>query len=228
MVQSIQHTCCAFIELAALWYHPIEEILNRITEKDIDENFFDTDKAKIIIAPHQGSWEMLNLWLASVDTSYSLYKPARSKKLDHYIYTKRTRNNAVLVPANTTGLRKLLTGLKNKASCMILPDQRPTKHSAQIDALFFNLPAPTSLLIKRITSKVDCNIFIASITRNLHNSTYKLTLQALEKELFLQSDQQAADYLNKSIEQLIKLDIEQYQWSYRRFPISQYKKKFKP
>ncbi len=222
--ESIHQTSCAFFELAVLWYQPIEKVLNLIKTKNIDNSFYDNDKSKIIIAPHQGSWELLNLWLANEGTTYSLYKPAKSSSMDHYILSKRTRNNAVLIPANTTGLRKLLIGLKNKASCMILPDQRPAKNTAQINAMFFNKPAQTSLLIKRIAQKIDSNIYIATVTRNLTTSDFELTVKALSRSEFLTEDLDSANYLNKSIENLIQNNYAQYQWAYRRFSKNLYKK----
>lgn len=215
---SLHHSSCTFIELAALWQQPVDKILNTIKTKQIDDIFFDRGKSKIIIAPHFGSWELLNLWLANEGPLFSLYKPARSASADQYMLKNRTRNNAVLVPANTTGLRQLLVGLKNNASCMILPDQRPAENTAQVKATFYNQPAATSLLIKRLASKVDCNIFIASVTRNLTSAEYHLIIRSLSRSEFLTDDLNSADYLNKSIEDLISQNICQYQWAYRRFP----------
>ena len=214
---SLHHTSCAFFELAAIWNHPINDVLNLITTHKINDSFFTPDKAKIIIAPHHGSWELLNLWLANEGPLYSLYKPARSKKVDQYVFKKRSRNKAILVPSNTSGLRKLLQGLKNNASCMILPDQRPAIGTAQINSSFFNNQVPTSLLIKRLASKVDCNIFIASITRNLKTGEYQLIVDSLKTTEFLSCDLKSATYLNKSIETFIVNTERQYQWAYRRF-----------
>ena len=222
--ESLHHTCCAFIELASLWNIPVDTVLSKIKNKNIDNHFFNTERVKIVIAPHHGSWEMLNLWLASNGASYSLYKPARSNGLDQYVLQKRSRNNAILVPANTSGLRQLLQGLKNtKASCMILPDQRPATKTAQIDAPFYNFPAPTSLLIKRLSSKLDCDIYIASATRNLDTADYQLSIKILKRSEFVKDDLQSATYLNESIQKIIKEHTSQYQWAYRRFNKEVYK-----
>jgi len=222
--ESLHHTCCAFIELASLWNLPIDTVLTEIKIKNIDKHFFNSDKVNIVIAPHHGSWEMLNLWLASSGISYSLYKPARSNGVDQYVLQKRSRNNAILVPANTSGLRQLLQGLKKtKASCMILPDQRPATRTAQVDAPFYNFPAPTSLLIKRLSSKLDCDIYIASATRDLDTASYQLSIKLLEHSEFLKDDLQSATYLNESIQNIIKEQKSQYQWAYRRFNKEVYK-----
>lgn len=188
-----------------------------VTTQDIDEQFHQDSHAKIIIAPHHGSWELLNLWLANHGPLYSLYKPARSAALDQFIINKRSRNNAHLVPVNTSGLRNLMKGLKNGASCMILPDQRPGKKTSRIEAPFFHKAAPTTLLIKSLARKIDCEVFIAAMTRDLETGTYQLTVRLLDRDKFLQEDLSSASYLNSSIEKFIQSSLAQYQWPYRRF-----------
>ncbi len=173
--------------------------------------------ARIIVAPHHGSWELLNLWLAENGSLYSLYKPAKSAQVDQFIFNNRSRNNAILVPANTIGLRKLLKGLNSQSSCMILPDQRPASNTAQISASFFGFPATTSLLIKKLAERTEADIFIAAITRNLDNADYHLKIKALRRDDIVADDLHSANYLNSSIEQFIQAEIHQYQWSYRRF-----------
>lgn len=219
---SLVHTCCALLELAALWHKPIDAVLARITHRDIDPQFVDSQKAKIIIAPHHGSWELLNLWLAQQGPLYALYKPARKASLDQYIHARRTRNGATLVPANTAGLRTLLQGLKKHATCMILPDQKPAANMAQTPSLFYGHAADTGLLVKKLASKLDCEIYLAAVTRNLDQANYQLSIQALDREAIVADDETSARYLNQAIESLISQQVCQYQWPYRRFTESVY------
>lgn len=215
--ETLHHTSCAFFELAFLWYRPIDQVLNLIKSEKIDKSFIHNKRAKIIIAPHHGSWESLNFWLANKVPIFALYKPSKSGRLDQFIIDSRSRTGVQLVPINTAGLRSLLKALKNHASCIILPDQRPGKNTAQIEAPFFGHPAATSLLIKKLASKVDCDIYIAAITRNLKSAQYAATVKSLETKQFIGSDLSSARYLNQSIEQFIQNDLSQYQWPYRRF-----------
>ena len=85
------------------------------------------------------------------------------------------------------------------------------------EAPFFNQLAPTSLLIKNLARKVDCDIYIAATTRHLATGHYHLDIQRLDREKFLQDDRASATYLNSSIEEFILPAVEQYQWPYRRF-----------
>ncbi len=220
--QSLWHTNCNFFELAAIWHHPIERVLGYVKSESIDSLFSTSQKPKIIIAPHFGSWEMLNLWLASQTQLYSLYKPARSQSLNEYVLQKRSRNGAFLAPSTTAGLRHLLKGLKQKGTVMILPDQRPAKNTAQIEANFFGYPAATSLLVKKLLNKIDSDIFIAAMQRNFELNEYTLMLKSIDANQLKAPDLISANYLNAKIEEMIGRDISQYQWSYRRFPIRYY------
>ena len=212
----------SFFELAAIWHHSLDKTLGYVKFESVDQHFYQSNKPKIVIAPHHGSWEMLNLWLSGKSPLYSLYKPARSSATNEYVLQKRSRNGAFLAPSTTAGLRHLLKGLKKKATVMILPDQRPARNTAQIESTFMGYPASTSLLIKKLLDKVDCDVFIASMQRDLAKPGYHLVLEALDTQQLKKDNLESANYMNAAIEKLIKRDIAQYQWSYRRFPIRYY------
>jgi KDO2-lipid IV(A) lauroyltransferase len=152
--ESIVHTCCAFLELAAAWYHPIATSLAKVEIAHLDEGFHDSGRSKIVVVPHQGSWEMMSYWLGQQGPTYALYKPARRKPMDNFIFRQRSRNGVRMVPTSTSGLRHLLAGLKKNATCMVLPDQRPAEKTGWVDSSFFKQQAKTSLLIKNLAQRV--------------------------------------------------------------------------
>lgn len=105
---------------------------------------------------------------------------------------------------------------------MLLPDQTPKRRMAWARADFYGYPARTSLLVKGVLEKVDCQLFIGAALRELDTGTYRIRLEALDSTAFLQQDELSARALNQSIERFIEADVEQYQWSYRRFSKQQY------
>lgn len=217
VAQSVVHTCCAFTELAALWHHPLGDILARVDIDYLDPAFSSAAGARIVIAPHHGSWEMLNLWLAQQGDYHAVYKPARSQPLDHYIRHSRERNGATLDPTNTAGMRNLVRALGSGATCMLLPDQRPPRKSAHVTSSFFGQPARTSLLVKKLAARSGADLFIAVMTRDLESARYRLRLESIDPKPLLASDDASAAYLNRCIEGIVSHDLGQYQWSYRRF-----------
>jgi KDO2-lipid IV(A) lauroyltransferase len=220
---TIKHTCYSALELAAVWCWPAEKILARITSENICDSFNQSEKGRIVIAPHLGSWELLNLWLAGQGDLVSLYKPQPNAGVDQFVLNARSRNGAQLIPIDASGLRQLSKGLKQGKTAMILPDQRPKKGKARVMANFFGHGAPTTPLIHNLCRRIDCDIFLACIFRNRAHASFELTLVELDHDKIAADQQSGLDYLNGEIETLIRQQPEQYQWGYSRFKPSTYR-----
>ena len=219
---SICHTCFSLIELASVWCWPVNKILAKIQREDVCEQFSRTIKGRLVVAPHLGSWELLNIWLAANRRLFSLYKPQRNAKVDNFILASRTHNGAQLVPTDASGLRKLIKGLKRGATVMILPDQKPRSNAAQIDSQFFGHAASTSPLIQNICKKIDCDVFIGAMYRNENSSTFSLCIESLDHYKLAAPEAESAQYLNDQIEIMVRKHLDQYQWSYERFTSAEY------
>ncbi|MCH8106104.1 MAG: hypothetical protein IIC58_11460 [Proteobacteria bacterium] len=219
---AILHTCYSLIELAAVWCWTPEKILARVEMENVCDLFTSSNRGKIIIAPHLGSWELLNIWLASRTRLLSLYKPQRNSSTDRFILQSRSRNGAQLVPTNTSGLRQIIKGIKQGSSILILPDQKPHAGRAQIDSRFFGHVAPTTPLVRNICRKLDCDVFIAVMYRRQPCGSFGLSIEPLDHHKLAAGEDESAQYLNDQIESLVNLHLEQYQWAYKRFANSEY------
>ncbi len=221
---TLRHTCRAVFELAAVWCWPAERLLANCEEVEVAKSFRNSDRGKIVIAPHLGSWETLNIWLAAQGPLISLYK-ARKKQpaLNRFMIEARSRNGASLVSTKTGGLRTLLQGLKQGKTLMLLPDQRPSRKMTKAVSRFFNFDAPTSTLVQALASRQDCDLFIAAATRKQQGTGYEIRLQALDSTQISGDLQHSVDYMNRKIESWVRECPEQYQWAYRRFHAKTYK-----
>ena len=215
--QALFHTAAAFTETAFIWHRPIGQVLALADESGVCQQFVDDSGPRIVVAPHHGNWEYLNLWLADRLPLLSLYKPARKPGLDRYIRDSRTRNGARLLPTSTSGLRGLIRGLRQGESCMILPDQKPGRGRGQVEAPFFGLMVDTSTLVQQLAARTDCSIYMAAALRDEDHGRFRVIVRPLSRERLIQQEPDAAIYLNRSIEELVRECPEQYQWAYRRF-----------
>lgn len=215
--QAMRHAIYTFTELAAVWCWPADNILRRVTKVDICEEFHQTAGCKIILAPHLGSWETLGIWLGQNCDAIILYKRPRDKALDNFIRQVRGRTGGMPVPTKKHGLRKLLIGLRDGNNLMMLPDQKPGASKARIKSEIFGVNAPTTTLVNSLCSKVDCEVFIATIYRSSPPGEFSLTIQPLDRERLANDETTSAQYMNDKIEQLVRQSPEQYQWAYRRF-----------
>ncbi len=219
---TIRHTCISLIELAAIWCWPAQKVLAKIEQQSVCDQFSRSNKGRLIIAPHLGSWELLNIWLAENGNLISLYKPQPNAKVDDFMLQSRSRNGAQLVPTDSSGLRKLFKGLKQGATVMILPDQKPNPGSAQIDSLFFGHEASTTALIRNICDKIDCDVFIGVMYRLEASTKFSLCIESLDHNALAASEFDSAKYLNDQIELRVRSHPQQYQWSYERFTRAEY------
>jgi KDO2-lipid IV(A) lauroyltransferase len=215
--ESMHHTCYSAIELATLWFRPLDKVLKRITSFDICAEYEQHTGGKIILVPHLGSWEALALWLGNSGNALFLYKRIKNQEIDQFIKQARSRSGGTPVPTKKRGLRQLLIGLKNGDTLMILPDQKPPKNKARIEAEYFGAPAPTTTLVRSLCNKIDCEVFLATMCRNSPAAEFSLIIRRLDYQSLADDEATSAQYMNDNIEQLVRQFPEQYQWNYRRF-----------
>ncbi len=222
MQQSLYHTACALMETAFLWHRPIDEVLGRVTRVDIDKDFLNDQGPAIVVAPHLGSWEFLNLWLSAQRPMMSLYKPARDAALDRYIRQGRSRSGAELLPTDHRGLRQLLRGLKNGKNCMILPDQKPGRDRGSVESEFFGLRVDSPSLVGQLQQRAGCNLYIAAALRDLPGHGFHILLRPLVLDYAGEDQAEASRQIDRAMERLIAEAPDQYQWAYRRFRKTDY------
>ena len=215
--ECLRHTCYTMTELGAVWRSPLERLLERITSVDVCAEFEQSQKSRIILAPHLGSWETLAQWLGHHCDIIMLYKRRKNKAVDQLVRECRARSGGELVPTKKRGLRQLLVGMKNGKDLMILPDQRPGGRKAFIEAEFFGLSAPTTTLVHNLCSKMDCDVFIANMCRSTPPGKFSLQIRPLEYARLAADDVRSAQYMNDQIEAMVREHLEQYLWGYRRF-----------
>lgn len=220
--ESIRHTCYAMTELGAVWCWPAERVLARVTSTDICSEFEKSTRGRIILAPHLGSWESLVIWLGRHCEAMILYKRIRNRTVDEFIKNARARSGGTPVPTKKHGLRKLLVELKNGGSLMILPDQRPARNKARIASTFWGVEAPTTTVVQKLCSKVECDVFLATIRRSSPPGEFALQIRPLDHARLAAEETASAAYMNQAIEQLVEFQVEQYQWAYQRFDDASY------
>jgi len=219
---SIRHTCYSLFELAAVWCWPEGKILATVTNENICQEFSRSSKGRLIIAPHIGSWELFGIRLAKNNNVVSLYKPQKNTKINEFLHQARSRNGAQLVPTDASGLRKLIKALKQGATVIVLPDQKPHRGKAHIDSYFFDHAASTTPLVKYICDKIECDVFIGAMYRQENSSTFNLSINALDHSKLATGEIESAQYLNDQIEAMVRTHLDQYQWSYKRFTRAEY------
>ncbi len=215
--QSIGESGKALIELLAVWLRPYEKVVKLVKGTSGWEHI-DAARAAgkgiILIGPHVGCFEMLNLYYAAFHPFTAMYKPPRNPLLGELMLTGRQRGQAKLVPTDLSGVRAQLAALKRHEAIGILPDQVATAGDG-VWAPFFGRPAYTPTLVASLQRKTGAAAFFVAAERLSWGRGYHLHAFPFERPL--PADKRvAATRINQAVEDVVRRFPAQYMWSYNR------------
>ena len=82
---------------------------------------------------------------------------------------------------------------------------------------FYNVPVNTTTLIYKLGKKNKVPIIYLFSERLMNSNGFNIFVGRVDKKFYDLNEKDAADFLNKIIEQLVDQNISQYLWSYERF-----------
>jgi Kdo2-lipid IVA lauroyltransferase/acyltransferase len=210
------HFAKTYVEMAALWLWPPERVLGLIRdERGVELLEREPGRGLIVLAPHLGSWECCNVYLATKGPITNMYRPQRH--IDDLIRAARQRNGATLVPDNVHGVRRMLRAAKRGEMVGILPDQVARHESGSVFAPFFGVPASTMLLAAGLARRTGARPVFVAAERLPRGRGFRIHCLPAPLGIDSDDDLQAATALNHGVKRLIELCPEQYHWTYRRF-----------
>lgn len=216
---SIQSQCQTYIEFLKCWGMSPQyslDLLKNIHGESVLTEALANKKGVIVVVPHFGCWELLNAWLNVYTQPMIMYKPYKTKGVNHYILEARQKFNATLVPTDETGIRSIFKHLKQGGLTVILPDHLP-KPSGGIYSYFFQQHTLSATLVSKMAAKTQCNVIGLSCIRNTDATGFNVYCTKLFQEILSKDLQQSVDCLNLAMQDMINQAPEQYIWSYRRF-----------
>jgi len=207
----------AVIELFPVWLRPYDKVVKLVKGTSGWEHI-DAARAAgkgiILIGPHIGCFEMINLYYASLHPFTAMYKPPRNPFLDTLMLAGRQRGQATLVPTDLSGVRAQLAALKRHEAIGILPDQVATGGDG-VWAPFFGRPAYTPTLVASLQRKTGAAAFFIAAERLSWGRGYHLHVFPLDATL-PEDKTAAAVRINQGVEAVVRHFPAQYLWSYNR------------
>ncbi|MGB2359937.1 MAG: lysophospholipid acyltransferase family protein [Porticoccaceae bacterium] len=207
----------AFFETPKLWRQSPEWLRGKIVGcegREYLQAALDNPRGTILLVPHQGNWEVLGLWVATLTTMTSLYEPPKMAELENWIKTSRQRSGATLVPTNVRGVAALLKALRRGETTAILPDQQPPPASGEFSPIF-GVPAQTMTLVHNLIQKSGSQVLLGTALRV--TGGWHLHFMPVAEAINSADQQTSLDALNQAVESIVTLAPSQYQWEYKRF-----------
>lgn len=216
--KALRENARGLTELAALWYWPVPRVLGLVWEVQGESALRDAlaeGRGLLVIAPHHGSWEMLQMWLAQRTTLNALYRPPRQPELEALLNRGRARSGAHLWPARPSGIRALYKALRAGEAVGVLPDQEPPGEGVHVP--FFGTRVKTMTLFCKLAARSGAPVVTGWAERLPKGAGYRLHWQRVSEPVWDPDPETAAAAMNRAMEQVVLQRPEQYQWTYRRF-----------
>ena len=215
---ALRENARGLVELAAAWQWPVSRVLGLIESvegADVVDEALAEGRGLLVIAPHHGAWEVLQMWLAQRVRLNALYRPPRWKELEALLNRGRSRSGAVFWPARASGIRALFKALKAGEAVGVLPDQSPPGEGVFVP--FFGRQAKTMTLFGKLAERTGAPVVIGWAERLEGGAGFRLHWQRVTEPVGDPDPEVAAAALNRAIEGVVRLKPAQYQWTYRRF-----------
>jgi len=215
--QTIGESGKAIVELLPVWLRPYDRVV-KLVKGTTGWEHLDAARAAgkgiILIGPHIGCFEIINLYYASLHPFTAMYKPPRKPVLATLMLAGRQRGQATLVPTDLSGVRAQLAALKRHEAIGILPDQVATGGDG-VWAPFFGRPAYTPTLVASLQRKTNAAAFFVAAERLSWGRGYHIHVYPVDT-LLPEDKSAAATLINRGVEDVVRHFPAQYLWSYNR------------
>ena len=215
---SLAHTGMTALEIPLMWEWPVDKCLGLLKETEglelVDEALA-TGKGLILLAPHLGNWELAGLFFSSRYKMAALYSPPHIKEFEDYMIRVRGRLGSELVRGDRKGLMRLMGILKEGGVAGILPDQSP-RGKTNAYAPFFGMDVMTMTLVGKLVQKTGANVLVTYAERLPNGEGFKILVTPAEPGIGADDAVAGATALNQSVEKVVRMAPEQYQWEYKR------------
>jgi KDO2-lipid IV(A) lauroyltransferase len=215
---SLRHTGCFAAESGMVWSRDArwKSCIVAVDGFEVIDDARDAGRGVLVLVPHFGNWEVLNLFLGERYRLTALYDPPRVSSFDAILREGRTRTGSVLLAATAGGIRSLYSTLKDGGVVALLPDQY-TATAAGEYAPFFGRLALTMTLAHRLAAKLRPRVVMAHARRLPDAAGFALGFEALTDLERCVDPHEFLAVMNHAIERLVGTDPAQYQWEYKRF-----------
>ncbi len=173
-----------------------------------------SDKGVLLFTPHIGNIEIIINFLGQHTDCTIPYTQPKNKDLDNIITNSRNKSGVKMVDINVSGIKDMLSALKNKKLVAVASDQVPKK-GAGIISKFFNSEIYSMSLLPKLQQRTGCVAHLMYCERKENGRGFVIHF---DSKIDLSSDiQEGVDKMNNEFEKCIMKVPGQYSWEYKKF-----------
>lgn len=216
---SLQETGMSGAEMGAMWGADPDKgrsLVRKVHNLEVLTDAIASGRGVLLSAPHLGNWEVMNHIATMHATVTAMYKPSKNKVLDRWMRESRQKTGGLLVPTTRAGVKAMFLALEEGKLAGILPDQEPKERSG-VFAPFMGVEALTPKLPHELLKKTGA-LAVFGFAKRLPNAEgFEVYFFAGDEDLYSDDLRTSATSMNRTIEKMIAIAPEQYQWTYKRF-----------
>ena len=217
---SLQETMKTGLEFGWCWMAPMDQVLSkvrRVEGLEVLQQAHEAGKGVIFLGPHLGNWEFLGHLINQHFPFSVMYAIPKNPALEKIIVEGRTRAGMKLAPANMKGVAQMLKLLKAGEMVGNLPDQEPDDRSGGLFAPFMGVNTFSPKLVTRLIGKTGGKV-VAGFARRLPDAEgFDIVFIDADAGIYSTNEVEAVTAMNRTVEKLVAMAPEQYQWEYKRF-----------
>lgn len=216
-LRSLHENTKTLLELPWIWSRPFNShkaLIQGVIGEPLLKSALTNPRGLLLLLPHLGNWEIVNHYLVDQTPLTAMYKPAKLPAMEDLMQQARNHAGTVLVPAAASGVKALLKCLRSGGVTVILPDQAPPPPAGEFSA-FFDVPAYTAVLAAKLIKQTQCQCL--SIVGRRVRKGFEIVIREVDTRVFAADLSTALLGINASIEQCVRENLDQYQWTYKRF-----------
>ena len=178
------------------------------------ESSLSSDKGVLLFTPHIGNIEIIINFLGQHTDCTIPYTQPKNKDLDNIITNSRNKSGVKMVDINVSGIKDMLSALKNKKLVAVASDQVPKK-GAGIISKFFNSEIYSMSLLPKLQQRTGCVAHLMYCERKDNGKGFVIHF---DNKIDLSSNiQDGVDKMNNEFEKCIMKFPGQYSWEYKKF-----------
>ena len=167
-----------------------------------------------LFTPHIGNIEIIINFLGQHTDCTIPYTQPKNKDLEKIITNSRNKSGVKMVDINVSGIKDMLSALKNKKLVAVASDQVPKK-GAGIISKFFNREIYSMSLLPKLQQRTGCVAHLMYCERKENGKGFVIHF---DSKIDLSSDiQEGVDKMNNEFEKCIMKLPGQYSWEYKKF-----------
>ena len=215
--QSLFHSSMNFLESGIVWnkknFKKIEANIDIFNAEAVNKSLR-SDRGVLLITPHLGNIEVIINYLGSKFDCTIPYSKPKNDTLDKVVTESRNSLGVKMVNIDSSGIKQILSTLKNNKLVTIASDQVP-KEGSGIVSSFFENEIYSMTLVPKLKEKTHCGVHVVYCLRKENDKGFNIYFS---DEIDISSSvKEGVDKMNIEFENCIMKAPEQYSWEYKKF-----------